>query len=71
MLPGHKLILQDTIDQIIKGLEIIITFIQTESYDLYVNHRELLKHRHQQKYLLLKLIEYLRIGSYHQFAIDC
>lgn len=46
MLPGHKLILQDSIDQIIKVLERIITFIQTESYDLYVNHRELLKHRH-------------------------
>jgi len=46
LLPGHKLILQSTIDQIIKVLETIITFIQTESYDLYVNHRELLKHRH-------------------------
>lgn len=27
LLPGHKLILQDTIDQIIKVLETIITFI--------------------------------------------
>ncbi len=33
LLPGHKLILQSTIDQIIKVLETIITFIQTESYE--------------------------------------
>ena len=46
LLPGHKLILEDSTDQIIKVLETIITFIQTESYDLYLNHRELLKHRH-------------------------
>jgi hypothetical protein len=52
--------MDEVIVSITKVLELLISYIQTESYELILNHRELLKHRHQQKYLLLKLIDHLR-----------